>query len=540
MSVKFSKPLPTAREDLLEQRRVSILRVPKGLEDKSARSLNPRPLSYEPGVVSLKDKLLKRPLTVLSFNSWDGGSDHIIGSEGYEQRNPSEPFFRERSINLTSIPRPHEELAGSGQMILGKRLSQLRDEKLFVPLYDKTERTLSTKILDRPDLMEYLRHEAAGGPAVISAYKSAVRVREVADKLGITLIGANEGKDKYGHKDWAGIIFDRAGVRYPLQTETVKDVDGLSQEIARLLPKLPDHSTVMIKHVDSTSGNGVAPLDVSSIPAEVRKNEAETTARVKQLLLDSKTLDVTAMPHPEFVSRFKDGVLAQEYIPFTLSPSGQRYIDEAHRSHYVSTGVQVLNDGKIYKGAMSGAPEDLQKMLVTDTQKIGGVLAKLGVTGNFGVDFLAKPKTGGGWDLYACEINIRRLGTTHPVEMMSALFGGSFGKDGFFHTRDGRKLAYEITDSVGEEGLPEPQNYEKFVGLTSADAYDLAARHGMLANDRSSEGIWPNMTVLLREYGKSGALAYAPTLERANGLLHDWKHVLTDAAAQRRPPKATG
>jgi hypothetical protein len=178
-------------------------------------------------------------------------------------------------------------------------------------------------------------------------------------------------------------------------------------------------------------------------------------------------------------------------------------------------------------------------MLVTDTQKIGGVLAKLGVTGNFGVDFLAKPKTGGGWDLYACEINIRRLGTTHPVEMMSALFGGSFGKDGFFHTSDGRKLAYEITDSVGEDGVPEPQNYEKFVGLTSGDAYDLAARHGMLANDRSSEGIWPNMTVLLREYGKSGALSYAPTLERANALLHDWKHVLTDAAAQRRPPKST-
>ncbi len=498
--------------------------------------LHPGPTRFGPGV--LHPSNAERDLTVVYVSSWDGVPPGVLAMEGYEQRSPAGYLLHGNAAEVTSVPRPNGEVGGAAQQILGVRTSQLLRDKQFLPIYDNTtEQPLSVRIQQNASVMAALQALGRERPSVISAYKSAPGVRDMARAAGLHLLGANEGLGHLGDKHWAGILFKAAGVLHPLQTSSVTDLDAFSREIAGLLAQRPNLQTVMVKHIDNTSGNGVAPLDVSSISAAARADTATTAREIRKLLMDPAKLQPNPLSHAEFVSMFDKGVVAQEFIPYTVSPSGQGFIDGAGNSQFLSASVQVLEDGKIYKGATSGAPGPLQPMIAEATEKIAAELAKRGISGHFGVDFLALPVADGKWELYACEINIRRLGTNHPMEMMTALFGGGMGKDGFHHAADGARRAFEVSDNLGVEGLDEAHRFEPFRGMPASDLFDLALRHGMLAGRDTPQGVWPLMTVSLGRYGKSGALAFAPDLPQAQKLLKEWKRVLTEATRDRRPPK---
>eukprot|EP00026_Physarum_polycephalum_P005498 Phypoly_transcript_05533.p2 GENE.Phypoly_transcript_05533~~Phypoly_transcript_05533.p2 ORF type:complete len:218 (+),score=62.22 Phypoly_transcript_05533:1219-1872(+) len=69
-------------------------------------------------------------------------------------------------------------------------------------------------------------------------------------------------------------------------------------------------------------------------------------------------------------------------------------------------------DGCIYLGCRYPANKDYFRTIYTYSKKVGRALAKKGVRGFLGVDYLANQKDDGGWDIYALEINLRLCATT--------------------------------------------------------------------------------------------------------------------------------
>ena len=78
-----------------------------------------------------------------------------------------------------------------------------------------------------------------------------------------------------------------------------------------------------------------------------------------------------------------------------------------------SDSPKVLN-GQVYYGCINPASDHYRHEILTHTKKIGDELAKRGVVGHFGIDFLTSCRENGDgkitYDVYAIEINLRQGG----------------------------------------------------------------------------------------------------------------------------------
>ena len=80
--------------------------------------------------------------------------------------------------------------------------------------------------------------------------------------------------------------------------------------------------------------------------------------------------------------------------------------------------------------------------------KVGERLAEEGVIGRFALDFVAV-RTGGGWDPYAIELNLRKGGTTHPFLTLQFLTDGVYDPETGVVQRAERPQKYFVaTDHV--------------------------------------------------------------------------------------------
>ena len=154
--------------------------------------------------------------------------------------------------------------------------------------------------------------------------------------------------------------------------------------------------------------------------------------------------------------------------------------------------------------------------------QVARVLAKKGVLGRFGGDFVSV-RDHGGWRHLAIEINLRKGGTTHPFLMLQFLTDGRYDTEkGAFLTPGGQPRCYYASDNLESE---------RYRGLTPYDLVDIAVVNGLHFHAATGEGVAFHLIGALSEFGKLGVVCIGQTHERADTLYRRTVEVLNQECA---------
>jgi len=150
------------------------------------------------------------------------------------------------------------------------------------------------------------------------------------------------------------------------------------------------------------------------------------------------------------------------------------------------------------------------------------VLARRGVLGRFGVDFVVARQPDGSWKAHAIEINLRMGGTTPPFMALEFLCGGRLDPEtGMYTAADGRPKYYYATDNLKSPA---------YRGLLPEDLLDLMVEYGIHFKQLSLNGVLFFMIGALSQYGKLGATSIGNSPEEAEHLYQSTVQILDRAA----------
>jgi L-propargylglycine--L-glutamate ligase len=269
---------------------------------------------------------------------------------------------------------------------------------------------LDERVLADEDLLTRLREfAAAGGGARLVNFAASPATDALSVALGIPaeqsphLVSARCG-GKRGGKE----ILRRSGVPTPA---------GLHDNV---------HSLAEVLEACRRLGDGVHPARLVA----VKLDDAKWGAAVGMTVLDREKTLATGdpeqcvvrgqQPWPAFLAAVEgEGAIVEQYLDNVVSsPSGQAFIDEAGVVHMVSTQDQLL-EGDRYLGFVLPAPEEFVDEITQHVMAVGDALARLGIRGMFGIDFIALSDG----TLLAVEINLRKVGPSHVVAHLGDVVG---------------------------------------------------------------------------------------------------------------------
>ena len=228
------------------------------------------------------------------------------------------------------------------------------------------------------------------------------------------------------------------------------------------------------------------------------------------------------MSYEDFIQKFQQmGGVAEAFVDGEIktSPSVQCLINPLQEIDVVSTHDQILGgeSGQVYLGAKFPADAAYRKEIGELGHKVAQHMARLGVLGRFGVDFISV-KEGDQWKHYAIEINLRKGGTSHPYLMLQLLTGGKYDyKTGVYIMPNGQTRCYIATDALV---------YENFKKLTPPDLIDIAICNGLHFDGSTQEGVMFHLIGALSQHGKLGVLSIGNTHERAEAVYNKTISVL--------------
>jgi hypothetical protein len=174
----------------------------------------------------------------------------------------------------------------------------------------------------------------------------------------------------------------------------------------------------------------------------------------------------------------------------------------------------------VFLGCRFPADDGYRLAIQTEGAKVAAALARRGVLGRFGVDFVSV-RRGGEWRSYAIEINLRKGGTTHPFMMLQFLTGGAYDPStGLFHTPTGQPRFYYASDNL---------EAERYRGLTPTDLVDVSVLNGLHYDGTVHEGVVFHLIGALSEFGKLGIVCVGATPARAEELYRRTVEILDRA-----------
>lgn len=440
----------------------------------------------------------------------------IDGSAFYEERllftlirlrNPLS-----RVIYVTSQPIHGEILEYYLQHLPGIPLSRARNRLMVVCLYDASPRPLTTKILERPRVMERMRR-FIGDPerAYLTCYNSTALERRLAVELGIPLHALDPELLWMGTKSGARRVFAEAGVDFPMGANGVRTRDDVVGALELLGQERPGLRKAVVKLNDSFAGEGNA---VFRYPHPLPDDPTE------RLLALSRALNELEWPGGRenlgsFLGKLASmGGVVEEWIEGDEkeSPSVQLRVHPDRTLEVVSTHDQVLggSTGQVYLGCRFPADGRYRAPILEAGQAIGRVLARHGVLGRFGIDFVVTRRPDGSWKAWAIEINLRMGGTTPPFMALEFLGGGRLDPgSGLYLAADGKPKYYYATDNLKSPA---------YRGLLPEDLLDLMVEYGIHFKQLSLNGVLFFMIGALSQYGKLGITSIGDSAEGAEAL----------------------
>lgn len=300
---------------------------------------------------------------------------------------------------------------------------------------DQSVRSVSHKLLDRPDLIDRLHQLVAGRIAYLDPWNVTDAEQEVADRLGIPVFGTAPGLWSLGFKSAGRRIMREAGVPVPYGREDIRSADEIVDAVLEISRRRPAAAGAVVKTDNSGAGDGNR---VIRIPPSADREDLR--ARVEAL-------------EPWYLADVSQGAVVEELIdgPQLASPSVQVEIVPGGEVTVLSTHEQVLggDSGQVYVGCDFPARGPYSERLAAHGAAIGRALATRGALGRFGVDFMVVQDASGDWTLYGLEINLRKGGTTHPYSALRHLAPGRYDTGtGGWVTEDGTSRCYRATDNL--------------------------------------------------------------------------------------------
>lgn len=305
----------------------------------------------------------------------------------------------------------------------------------IIEVADPTPRSVTDKLLDRPDLVARLRRMARGGLAYIEPWNVTPNEMELARRLGMPLNGTAADLWPLGFKSNGRRVMRSAGVPLPLGHEDVRSVGGVVAAADGIRQQHPDAAGVIVKTDNASTGDGNRILRFS----------ASTT--VTELRNAVESLD------PMFLADVRRGAVVEELVVGAgfACPSVQLDIKPGGHVEVLSTHEQLMGgpDGQEYLGCQFPANPSYRDVLPSYGVAVGRALATQGALGRVGVDFAAVQSAAGSWDIYGLEINLRKCGTNHPQFTLRNLVPGRYDDaTGRWITEDGSERCYLATDNL--------------------------------------------------------------------------------------------
>ena len=464
------------------------------------------------------------PRTILIIPSLSLDHDvmaRIAGYTHYEERMLSLLLLlrmpRTRIIFVTSQPVPAEIIDYYLQLLPGvPREHALKRLTLFA-CHDGSPKPLTEKILERPRLINRILDAI---PDIHSAHMTCFNVsdleRSLAVRLRIPIYGCDPELLHLGSKSGSREVFREAGLALADGFENLSDKDQVVEALIELKRRKPQLRRAVVKLNEGFSGEGNAILNFDNAP--------EKTSLEKWVRSHLPTLDFAAesMTWEDYAAKISGmGAIVEEFIEGQTkqSPSAQFRIDPLGNLDAISTHDQVTDgrSGQIFLGCRFPANKSYRLDIQAEGRKAGVVLARSGVLGRFGVDFISVLEKGG-WKHYAVEINLRKGGTTHPFQMLQFLTDGEYDPaTGLFKTQGGKPRYYYASDNL-ESPL--------YRGLLPEDLIDIAVENGLHFHGAKQEGVVFHLIGALSEFGKLGVICVAGSHKAAERLYSETAGVL--------------
>ena len=475
-----------------------------------------------PGDVSLEEEIaaferLKPRLgtlwNALSARSEEPFTSVVIPSMTLDSRELSKleaaSFYEERLLFLLirlRNPRAHMVYVTSQpihpliieyylQLLAGVPAAHARSRVTFLCAHDASARPLTEKILERPRLLQRIRY---GIPDPARAYMTVVNAtpleRKLAVLLGVPLNGVDPRLQHLGTKSGSRKVFREAGAALPAGREDLRSEEAVVEALVELKRRDPSLRRAVIKLDEGFSG-------CSNAVFEYPRDSSEDGIRKA---LRRASFAETADTHLAYFEKLAAmGGIVEEMLEGeeTASPSAQLRLDPFGEVEILSTHDQILGGpvGQTYLGGRFPAADGYREMVQEAAVKIGKVLAAAGVVSRFGVDFFARKKKDGGWEIFALEINLRIGGTTHPFLALKFLTGGQLDPEtGLFRSPSGHPKFYRSTDNLKSDA---------YRGLCPEDLIDITTFHRLHYDHVRETGVLFHMLGALSQYGKAGMTA---------------------------------
>lgn len=358
--------------------------------------------------------------------------------------------------------------------------TRARIRLLHVP--DRTPRSITAKLLDRPDLLAEIRGMVRGRLAFIEPWNVTQLEMDVAQQLGLPLNGSPASLWPLAFKSKGRRLMREAGVRLPLGSEGVRSVPAVLAAAERIRQRHPRAEGVVIKLDNSGTGMGNRVVRFAQVP----------TAHLLRAALDSLG--------PAYISYLGAGAVVEELVTGDefSSPSVQMDIAPGRHVTVISTHEQLHGGpgGQEYLGCRFPALPDYRAELATYGAAVGELLADRGAMGRFCVDFAATRTGSAGWHVYGLEINLRRSGTSHPLSLLHNLVPGRYDvTTGTWVAEDGSRRCYESTDSLHDPA---------WHGRSAADVIDAIRAAGLEFDPARGVGAVLHMLIGLDIDGRVG------------------------------------
>ena len=445
----------------------------------------------------------------------------VTGAAFYEERllfalirlrNPNA-----RVIYVTSQPVHPDIIDYYLDLLDGVPARHARERLRVLSVLDGSARALTEKVLERPRFLKRLR-DLIDKPrnAYLTCYNSTPLERRLAIELDVPLNGLDPELLPYGTKSGNRRVFAESGVSYPAGSEDLYSEDSIIDALLDLAAQRPDARKAVVKLNEGFGGEGNA---VFTFPLQ-RDSRDAITAALRDLAWTSGT-ETSA----SFLRKFAAmGGIVEEMLEASEihSPSVQMRISPDGRPELVSSHEQILggSTGQSYLGCRFPAHDDYRVILLGEAARIGEVLARKGVVGRFGIDFLVSRDVPGTWNAHAIEINLRMGGTTPPFHAMEFLTGGRLDPaSGLFLSSQGKCKYYSATDNLKSPA---------YRGLLPEDLFEIIARHGIGYSHATGTGALFHMIGALSQYGKIGLTCIADDPAEAQRLFDHTAGVLDD------------
>lgn len=389
--------------------------------------------------------------------------------------------------------------------------AEARGRFVNVSLVDGRKVPLSRKLLARPGVLTRVR-DLVGEPEVafILPYCMTPDEVELALALDLPIFGSDPDLLWLGTKKGSRRVFEEENVPHPAGLE-VDGAGDLARAVRELSERRPGARGAVLKLDNGVSGFGNALVDLQAAQDDLR---AAVELEDSELSVDEylEALDT-------------EGGIVEERIEGETfrSPSVQLRMSPAGQVDIMSTHDQVLGGphGQTYFGCHFPADQEYAERIAAEALKVGRRLAREGVIGRAGLDFVAV-KENGTWAPYALEVNLRCTGTTHTFWALQALTDGVYDPlAGEYRTRVGELKHYAATDHLDSSA------YES---LTPDDLLDVVAERGLGWDPERQTGVCLHMVSAIAVAGRIGLTAIGDTLDEARQRYYDVKAAVDEAA----------